>query len=76
MTLKKLVYYFSKFTLIDEILGFIYWVLALYGMFLIREYIKSQLAIIAVIFLYIVTVVFLYIFLIKRVKIYLKGDLK
>ncbi len=73
---KKLAYYLSKLTLIDEILGFIYWALAIYGMFLIAGYIKSQMAMISALFIYIITVAIFYIFILKRVKRYFKGDPK
>lgn len=73
---KKWAYYLSKFTLIDEVLGFIYWALAIYGMFLIAGYIKSQIAMISVLLIYIVTVAIFYIFILKRVKRYFKGEPK
>ncbi len=76
MTPKKWAYYLSKFTLIDEVLGFIYWALAIYGMFLIAGYIKSQIAMISVLLIYIVTVAIFYIFILKRVKRYFKGEPK
>ena len=76
MTPKKWAYYLSKLTLIDEILGFIYWALAIYGMFLIVGYIKSQMAMISALFVYIITVTIFYIFILKRVKRYFKGDPK
>lgn len=37
MRLKKWVYYLSKITLIDEVLGFVYWVLAIYGIFFLAD---------------------------------------
>lgn len=73
---KKWAYYLSKLTLIDEILGFIYWALAIYGMFLIAGYIKSQMAMISALFIYIITVAIFYIFILKKVKRYFKGDPK
>lgn len=76
MTPKKWAYYLSKFTFIDEILGFIYWALAIYGMFLIAGYIKSQIAMISALFIYIVTVAIFYIFILKKVKRYFKGEPK
>ena len=72
MTPKKLAYYLSKITLLDEVLGFIYWAFAIYGIFLIAGYIKNQIAMISVIFIYIVTVTFFYIFILKRLKKYFK----
>ncbi len=71
---KKWAYYLSKFTLIDEFLGFIYWAFAIYGIFLIAEYIKSQIAMVSVSLIYIVAVTLFYIFILKRVKKYFKGE--
>ena len=73
MSLKKFAYYFSKFTLFDEFLGFIYWALSIYGIFLIVENTKSQMVMIAILCIYVMTVVILYIFLIKKIKLYFKG---
>lgn len=69
---KKLAYYLSKITLLDEVLGFIYWAFAIYGIFLIAGYIKNQIATISVILIYIVTVTFFYIFFLKRLKKYFR----
>lgn len=74
MTPKKWTYYLSKLTLIDEILGFIYWALAIYGMFLIAGYIESQIAMISALLIYIITVAIFYIFILKKVKRYFKGE--
>ena len=74
MTAKKWAYYFSKFTLIDEFLGFIYWGLAIYGLFLITGYIENQMVMIFVLLVYIVTVAILYIFIVRRVKSFFKRD--
>lgn len=69
---KKLASYLSKITLLDEVLGFIYWAFAIYGIFLIAGYIKNQIATIYVILIYIVTVTFFYIFFLKRLKKYFR----
>jgi hypothetical protein len=69
---KKLAYYLSRITLLDEVLGFIYWAFAIYGIFLIAGHIKNQIATISVILIYIVTVTFFYIFLLKRLKKYFR----
>jgi len=55
---KKLAHYLSRITLLDEVLGFIYWAFAIYGNFLIAGYIKNQIAMISLIFIYIVTATF------------------
>lgn len=74
MTGKKWLYYISKFTLIDEILGFVYWALAIYGLFVIVDYIESRIAIVGILLVYIIAVSVLYIFVVKRVKYFIKGD--
>lgn len=71
---KKWLYYISKFTLIDEILGFVYWALAIYGLFVIVDYIESRIAIVGILLVYIIAVSVLYIFVVKRVKYFIKGD--
>lgn len=73
---KKLAYYLTKITLIDEILGFIYWALAIYGIFFIAGYTKNQIAMIFVLFIYIITVVIFYIFILKRVKRHFKRNVE
>ncbi|MGI5310441.1 hypothetical protein [Rheinheimera sp. WS51] len=74
MAPKKWTYYLSKLTLLDEILGFIYWALASYGIFLIAGYIESQIAMICAFLIYIITVAFFYIFISKKVKKYINED--
>ncbi len=71
---KNWVYYISKFTLIDEILGFIYWGLSIYGIFLITERIESQTVLIIMLCIYIISVVIIYITLLKKIKLYFKGN--
>ncbi|PKM46527.1 MAG: hypothetical protein CVV05_02295 [Gammaproteobacteria bacterium HGW-Gammaproteobacteria-1] len=73
---QKWAYYISKFTLLDEILGFVYWALAVYGIFLIVGCIDNQVAIVATICVYVVSVVVVYFFLIKKIKMFFKGDSK
>src|SRR5690554_6246988 len=45
MQKKKWAYYISKFTLIDEILGLLYWVLAIYGIFVLLNHLSNKLII-------------------------------
>jgi len=71
---KKLIYYISKFTLIDEVLGFLYWGLAIYGIFLVTGYINNQTILIVTLCIYITSVVIIYITLLKKIKIYFKGN--
>jgi len=71
---KNWVYYISKFTLIDEVLGFIYWGLSIYGIFLITDNIKNQTFLIAALCIYIVSVVIIYITILRKIKLFFKGN--
>ncbi len=74
MKTKTWAYSISRFTLLDEVLGFAYWALAIYGIFLIVGRIDNQVAIVATLCVYIVSVVTVYFFLIKKIKIFFKGE--
>ncbi len=74
MTFKKWLYYFSKFTFLDEILGFIYWAAALYGLFLITRNTGSSIELIFFIAIYVVVIVILYIFALKKITKFFKRD--
>jgi hypothetical protein len=74
MSAKKWAYYLSKFTLLDELLGIVYWALSIYGIFLIIDSGYNGIAIIPILCIYIIVVVILYIYLIKKIKLYFKGD--
>ncbi len=76
MPLRKWAYYLSKFTLIDELLGFVYWAFAIYGIFLITGNIKSQIAMISILLAYVVTVAIFYIFILKKIKKFFMGKPK
>jgi len=67
---KTWAYSIAKFTLLDEVLGFAYWALAIYGIFLIVSRIDNQVVIVATLCVYIVSVVTVYIFFIKKIKIF------
>lgn len=71
---KDWIYYVSKFTLIDEVLGFLYWVLSLYGIYLIVENINSSPILILTLCVYIVSVVIIYITVLKKIKHYFKHN--
>ncbi len=72
MRLKRVVYILSKVTLLDEILGFLYWAFALYGIFLISEHNKGEVLRVLVIIVYILAVTLTYFGLLKRIKNYFK----
>ncbi len=74
MAAKKWIYYIFKFTLINEILGFLYWALAIYGLFITAGCIETRMAMITILLVYIIAVATFYIFVVKRVKYFLKGD--
>ena len=74
MNIKKIIYYISKFTLFDEILGFLYWVIAIYGIYLITESINHSIILIGVLFIYIVLIVLVYFTLLKKVKYFFKSN--
>ncbi|KGK42244.1 hypothetical protein LH51_08305 [Nitrincola sp. A-D6] len=67
-------YYISKFTLIDEILGLLYWALAIYGIFVLLSYLSNKLVIGVVLCAYIVLVVFIYIYVLKKVTAFFKNN--
>ena len=74
MELRKIVYYFSKITLIDEILGFLYWALAILGILLIVDRIGANLTTIIVLVVYIPLVTVTYILLSKALKRHLRPE--
>jgi len=65
---KKIVYYISKFTLIDELLGLVYGALAIYGIIKISMEINNEVVMIAVLCVYIISVVVIYMILVKKIK--------
>lgn len=76
MNINKLIYYILQFTLIDEILGFLYWALAIYGIYLIVGFINSPIILIGALCIYIASIVFIYITLLKKVKYFFKANTK
>lgn len=74
MKTKSLIYYISKFTLLDEILGFIYWGLAIYGILFIPDYIKNETVVIVALLIYIIFVAIMYITIVKKITLYFKKD--
>lgn len=73
MNKKKWFYYLSKFTLIDEILGFLYWATVVFGLFFIPGFFKSGLLTGLFFAVYIVTAVVVYMHVLKRVTSFFKG---
>jgi len=74
MNIKKLIYYTSKFTLLDEVLGFLYWVFAIYGIYLITESINDSVILIGILCLYVILIVIVYFTILKKVKYFFKPD--
>lgn len=73
MKSKSWIYYISKVTLIDEILGFAYWALSIYGIFLISRHVNSSIVMAIILSTYVILVVIFYIFIIKKIKSFFKG---
>lgn len=74
MQKKKWAYYISKFTLIDEILGLLYWVLAIYGIFVLLNHLSNKLVIGVVLCAYIVLVVVVYIYVLRKITAFFKNN--
>ncbi|WP_426370103.1 hypothetical protein [Pseudocolwellia sp. HL-MZ7] len=70
MKLKNSLKALIKFTLLDDLVGFIYWVLALYGLFLISNNISGPIYLILSLVIYIVIIAMLYILFLKKLKRY------
>ena len=71
---KNWVYYISKFTLLDELLSFLYWGLSIYGIYFIVGNVTNSIVLIVILCLYIVSMVIVYITLLKKIKYYFKGN--
>lgn len=74
MQKRKWAYYISKFTLIDEVLGLLYWALAIYGIFVIVSHLSNKLVIGVVLCAYIVFVVVIYIYVLRRITAFFKNN--
>lgn len=73
MNRKKWFYYLSKFTLIDEVMVFLYWATVVCGLFFIPGFFKSGLLTGLFFAVYIVMAVVVYMYVLKRVASFLKG---
>lgn len=78
MSAKRFFYLLSKFTLVDEILGFVYWALALYGLYKIFSLTSNAgfgpvlLVILALGYALLITLV--YIYGLRRLTNFFKGE--
>ena len=72
MKLKKFFLLLIKFTLLDELIGFIYWALTLYGLFLIANNISGSILLAISLLTYIVLITTVYILFLKKLKSYFK----
>jgi len=70
---KKYLKLLIKFTLLDEIIGFIYWAIIIYGIFFISNVISNPVILVVTLIIYIVASAFAYIFGLKRLKALLKA---
>lgn len=68
MFIKKIIYYLSRLTLIDEILGFLYWALTVYGMFLIIDAVDNKVMVTIILIFYILFLSIFYITVVKKIK--------
>lgn len=68
MGLRKFVYRLVRFALIDEIIGIIYSMLAVYGIFIIINRMNGAMAMIVALCVYIILVPVVYIFFAKKIK--------
>lgn len=68
MKLKKLFKRLGKFTLLDELMGFNYWALALYGLYLIANNISDSIFLAISLSIYIVFITIVYIIFLKKIK--------
>ncbi len=71
---KKYLRLFIKFTLLDEVIGFIYWAVIIYGIFLIFNYISNSVMLGITLIIYIVASAVVYIFGLKRLKVLFKTN--
>jgi hypothetical protein len=75
MKLKKWIYYFLKFTFLDQILVLIYNLFAFYGIVFIIQYLgHNKVLVVVALCVYIISVALFAVFLHKKVYIFLKGD--
>lgn len=71
--MKGIIYYLSKITLLDEILGFAYWALCIIGLILFMDAEIDGFWKILGTFIYIPLIVLVYMMVVKKVKTYFKG---
>jgi hypothetical protein len=71
---KKFIRLFIKLTLLDEIIGFLYWALIIYGLFFISDYSLNPTALGFSLTTYIIISTLLYIYGIKKIQILLRDN--
>lgn len=78
MNVKRGFYYLAKFTLLDELLGFIYWAIALLGLFELFSYFDttslSTVVTTTLVAIYIIVVTVLYIYGLRRLVRFFKTE--
>lgn len=78
MNVKRGFYYLAKFTLLDELLGFIYWAIALLGLFELFSYFDTVALGIVItstsVVLYVVLVTVVYIYGLRRLVRFFKEE--
>ncbi len=76
MNLKRDFRFIVKLSLIDELVGIIYWAVALYGIYLLINCISSAIFLAITLVIYIVTVSIGYILFLKALNRFLKVNKK
>jgi len=74
MKLKKFFRLLIKFTLLDELVGFIYWAAALYGLYLITNNGLGGVVLPASLIAYIILISIVYILFLKKIKKFFKDS--
>lgn len=72
MNFKKITYYISKITLLDEILSILYWAVGIYGIFYLSKTVNGTISLSIILGVYIITIAIFYIIVLKKIKSYFK----
>ncbi len=72
MKVKRFAYYLSKFSLIDELLGFLYWCIVVIGIVFAFRWVESKFLLALILSVYVVSAVLIYLYLLKALDRYFK----
>lgn len=73
MKTRRVIYWVSKFTLLDELLGMLYWGLAIAGIFFLVEFAVPRNLVLILLPTYLVFVVVIYLAAVKRARACFSG---